>query len=410
MLTFTRASSAYNPVTGNTDAVDTRRRRDITVAGQTVSADLIETSATNLCLQSEDLNTTWTKEQISVSVNTQTNKNIVLQEIVEDTSVSIQHGVTQVVTVTPSMVNTWSVYVKQGTGTARNVHIAVARDGAYSAARATVSFDMVNGTWLSGAADEAVGGMTVDSKGFEDLGSGFYRIWLVTTNDATTTLARIRCDMLAGTDRVYTGNGVSSIYCGGFQMEQGEHPTSYVKTVASTVTRAEDKLTWAHSGIPQTGTWIAAQIYNRSLTGRSHVESGVFFLSYNWNSTTLVSQVLANRFASNGTTTNQAVLTISDNPANDITAWGTKALFGMRWDATAQTNQCFHHRGTLELGSLLSSATVPFASGTTLQLGAQQGYIAARPRRHIDTYIAMFLWERILVDDEIKAFYNSITL
>lgn len=109
---------------------------------------------------------------------------------------------------------TYSLYVKQGPGSDRNIRISHTNAGPSS----TLVFDFSTNTITS-----AIG---VDDSGFENAGGGWYRIWYTVEVTATTTLnnvqARTYIYLLGPSDAIsYTGNGTSGVYIYGPQWEQG---------------------------------------------------------------------------------------------------------------------------------------------------------------------------------------------
>ena len=74
--------------------------------------------------------------------------------------------------------------------------------------------------------------------GYEDVGNGWYRIWVTFTSGSTLTNSRIR--YLLNQGQSGAGDGWSGAILWGAQLEQGSFPTSYIPTSGSTVTRAVD--------------------------------------------------------------------------------------------------------------------------------------------------------------------------
>lgn len=109
---------------------------------------------------------------------------------------------------------TYSLYVKQGPGSDRNIRISHTNAGP----SATIVFDFTTNTITS-----ATG---VDDSGSENAGGGWYRIWYTDSVQTTSTLnnvqARTYIYLLGPGDAIsYTGNGTSGVYIYGPQWEQG---------------------------------------------------------------------------------------------------------------------------------------------------------------------------------------------
>lgn len=184
---------------------------------------LVEPQRTNLALHSENLsNAVYTTVNSTITINSTTSPNgTSTADTLTDDATSGQHRVTQEVAVTSGNDYTFSVFVK-------NVNIDFCYllfENAFVQTR--FFFDISNGTAIT------AGGSIVD------YGNGWYRISATLTANSTSN-GRFGLNMSDnGVNATYSGSG-SSLYAWGFQVEQGSYATSYIPTVASTVTRNAD--------------------------------------------------------------------------------------------------------------------------------------------------------------------------
>ncbi len=171
--------------------------------------------------------------------------------LVEDTASSEHYAQDRNITLTAGTIYCYSVFVKAHTSS-RLLYLRVA-----TGTTSGVFFDPVAGAFISGA----VGAQYLD-RGFEDLGNGVYRVWMAVTAGATqSSVFRLQLAK-DGVTASYVGDGVSGLYVWGAQVEDGPFPTSYIPTVATTVTRAADywQIPKENCGYPTLAT-----LFNRTL-------------------------------------------------------------------------------------------------------------------------------------------------
>jgi len=195
---------------------------------------LFEGTRTNKCLQSEDFATTWTATRSTVTANdiAAPDDNLTADKIVEDSTASATHLITQSISVTSGQKVVISVFAKKG----ERSEILLQAGGTAAPANANVWFDLNAGT------KGTVGG-GVDDSGIDDMGDGWYRCWLVFTADATDTFS---FDILLGSGSEtssYNGDGSSGVYIWGAQCEENvPFLSSYIKTTTASVTRVVEDI------------------------------------------------------------------------------------------------------------------------------------------------------------------------
>lgn len=245
---------------------------------------LVEPQRTNVQISSEDFsNGVYIKVGSTVTTNAivAPDGNTTADKIVEDTSTGY-HTVDILQPPVSAGVNTVSVFVKAAERTKFQI------EGFY-ALTGNVTFDLTAGTATTTA--PALNGK------IENYGNGWFRC-SATFTDLTGVNAQILFNILnnAGSNN-YTGTSGSGLYLWGAQLELGTYSTSYIKTIASLVTRNADLI--SKTGIS-------------SLIGQTE---GVLFVENAVLANDLTNRVIS---LSNGTTTNRIFINYSTT-SNTIT-------------------------------------------------------------------------------------------
>jgi hypothetical protein len=187
---------------------------------------LIEEQRTNLFTYSEQFdNVIWTKVRATVTANATTSPNgaVNADKLVENTD-NNTHYVEISPTVT-AVAHSFSVFLKAGERTWARLVVV---DGA-------AYFNLSTGA----VGTVSAGSVSLSALTPVNMGNGWYRCTVVFTPSAGAATLQVR---LATSDggQTYTGDGTSGIYVWGAQLELGAFATSYIPTVASTVTRSAD--------------------------------------------------------------------------------------------------------------------------------------------------------------------------
>jgi hypothetical protein len=185
---------------------------------------LVEPQRTNLVTYSNQFdNAAWSKEDISVSANASISPSGIqdAHKLVPNTN-NNDHTVYQLLSSGGN--RTFSVYAKADgfnyifLGTDNNS----ASDGVF--------FNLTNGT-----ISQNTSSLTAS---IQSVGNGWYRCNITSSN--WPTIYSIICTSSNGTSLIHTGNGTSGVLVWGAQVEVGSYATSYIPTVASSVTRNAD--------------------------------------------------------------------------------------------------------------------------------------------------------------------------
>jgi hypothetical protein len=199
---------------------------------------LIEEQRTNTTNYSEQFNDAWwnkTRATATADVIVSPDGTLDADKLVEDTTASNTHYLRSTNYSTVSGTSyTWSIFLKAGERTKARVSLQLFSTGsAYGPANPRVDIDLLTGV-LSNSAG------TIATSVF-NAGNGWYRVSVSGTATATQSDQAAGVFLLDGAgNQSYTGDGYSGIFIWGAQLEVGAFPTSYIRTVASQVTRSAD--------------------------------------------------------------------------------------------------------------------------------------------------------------------------
>jgi hypothetical protein len=228
---------------------------------------LVEPQRTNLFTYSNDFsNVTWIKNSSTITANSiiSPDGTTNASKLVEGTANDSHHIYKNVFS---NGQNTFTFYAKQGE---RKFVYAYADNVGQGKC-----FDLENGTLGVNIIAAPL------NSSITSVGNGWYRC-SITISITTVTALRIGACSANGTFS-YLGNGTSGIYIYGSQCEVGSYATSYIPTVASTVTRNADTIskTGISSLIGQTEGTVFVECYNQL------IDSTIIYLNKN-NSNSVV--------------------------------------------------------------------------------------------------------------------------
>lgn len=212
----------------------------------TLKGVLIEEASTNLQIYSKQFDnvTGWSTvlNGVVTADQLQSPDGVVdADQFAETAATGLHYLRSTAVTTTASSVYCASLYVKPR-GNTQYLELRWSNTGGTSGAYAI--FDIINGTITTSAT--ALGTGTAVGASIIEIGNGYYRISIAGSHSGTSSATFI----VGNTDGVtvgdsYAGNVNDGFYPWGGQLENLSYPTSFIPTVAASVTRNAEQLVYA---------------------------------------------------------------------------------------------------------------------------------------------------------------------
>jgi hypothetical protein len=217
-------------VTGGGLVVDSDKLKTIT--GATAADPVVVSVVPNICLQSEDVTTTWTNTNSTDTANSAVAPDAATtaDTLTEDGTASDNHALYQDITIAAAA-NTFSVYVKEPTSNSRRYVTVELSDSTNAAKYGRATFDIQGGV-ISAAASAAT--FTSASAVITSVGDGWYRCSITVTSTVTTGRVSVYLndDGLDG-GISYNGDSTSEMYIWGMQLEAESSVGSYSATTTT---------------------------------------------------------------------------------------------------------------------------------------------------------------------------------
>lgn len=235
LITFTRAGAGgrWNAAGVYEMIAPNQPRFDFDPITRAPLGLLMEEARTNIGLQSNSVTTMLNLSRASYIATAQLFIDGIglLRLLREDTTAANTHfGTPAAVAVAANTTYTMSYFVKAAGRT--KMRLDVVSTGSWAPSTPSVTFDLIAGTFTT--ANGAIGSI-------KKVSADIYRISMTATTGAagfSTSAYPVMLDGLG--NAAYNGDGVSGVYIGGYQLEAGAFPTSYIATAAAAVTRGMD--------------------------------------------------------------------------------------------------------------------------------------------------------------------------
>jgi len=302
-ITFTRASTGtYVGADGLVKTATTNEARfdHNPTTGESLGL-LVEEARTNLALQSNQFNTTWTNADTSETsaagiAPDGTNTAWELKDSLDITPTI--HGLLQTVSFVSGTSYTFTCWMKAGTLTQGGF--------AFPAAAFT--------TGLSCRVDLSTGSIIASSSGLSTSTTVYANGWVrvISVATATASVASSITIRILNNANSYIGTGTGTILIWGAQLEAGAFATSYIPTTTATVTRAADVASITGTNFSSWYNQTEGTVFGQFLrTASTNTQQGRVF-SFN-----------------DGTNTNllEIYQTAGSNPSAQITATTSQAIW-----------------------------------------------------------------------------------
>jgi hypothetical protein len=216
---------------------------------------LVEEQRVNNLVQSENFSATWSLNAVTVGASITAPNGTTTAQKLEETATTAEHRATQPSAggATTAAV-TFTVFAKA----AERTKVRLAFSGLSNwtgGGGAAVIFDLSAGTAVTVSSTPTAFSIT-------PFANGWYRCSI--TGTPTSSLTPIGNIFLYTTANNYAGTLGDGIYLWGAQLETGSFPTSYIPTVAATVTRAADvaSITGSNFGTTRTNLLVRSEEFD----------------------------------------------------------------------------------------------------------------------------------------------------
>jgi hypothetical protein len=356
-------AKAYTTTNGNTVASNVVTE----AAGTKISSAirqgfLVEAAATNICLQSNALTTTWTAFGTPAATQNVTGPDGATSAwTLTDNSAGALEGITQNMTLTAAAWS-FSFFVKKTTGAQPSYPVVTS----YIAAGTNMcacTIDTSNGIATNWTAYTAFTMAAASSATIVSFNADYWRV----TMTRTGTAASYAHDVIpAGTTNPTQSTGVvdataqgSAVFYG-FQEELGSVATSYIPTTTTSVTRNADVASVA------TGTWFNATLGTLFAQWINTTVSGTYVVA-SFNDTTAGNVI---NIQSKTITTCECDVTVASVAQSALSAVSTTSGTTSKAIASYKANSFYGYANNTTLGTDVSG-TIPTV--TRLELGGEAG-------------------------------------